>query len=394
MADKDTTMLVKALMDYTGWMRSREPAAEGGSTGGYPRVLTDFLIFAIKGNIAWKDMFTFGTLKAFEKYSGFKSASQALVSFSRFLFSEGRIRQPIEIPKPPKASLPDIYEDYLSYRIQRDRISDQHLRQIRRILGIFDEYLRKEQIRLSSLKMEHLDAFMAAFKVAPVTRRLYCYCFRGFLKYLYHEKRITGKDLASLLVAPRHVVRAKPPRFLRPDEVKTLFCSLKLSTPVEIRIYAIVHLVYSLGLRPVEISRITLDDVSFGEGKLTLRERKADNPITLPIPEKTLKALAAYVLKARPGKSPSRHLFLSHVFPYKPMKEHYVIQCLSRAMKGAGLSCSGYWLRHTYAQNLLEMGRSIYEIKEMMGHRNIQSTRCYLHIDVKLMRKVLFDEEL
>jgi len=393
-ADKDTTMLLKALMDYRIWMKTREQAGDGGSTGGYPWVLTDFLIFAIKGNIAWKEMFTFATLEAFEKYSGFKSASQALLSFSRFLFIEGRIQQSIEIPKPAKASLPEIYEDYLSYRIQRDRISTHYLRQIRRILGIFDDYLKKEQIRLSSLKIEHLDAFMAAFKVAPVTRRLYCYCLRGFLKYLYHERRITRKDLASLLVGPRHVVQAKPPKFLRPYEVKKLFCSLKLSTPVDIRTYAIVHLVYSLGLRPVEISRITLDDVVFDEGKLTLRERKADNPITLPIPENTLKAIAAYVLKARPRKSPSRHLFLSHVFPYKPMKEHYVIQCLSRAMKGAGLSCSGYWLRHTYAQNLLEMGRSIYEIKEMMGHRNIQSTRCYLHIDVRLMRKVLFDEEL
>jgi site-specific recombinase XerD len=387
-------MLVKALMDYRVWIKSRDQDRAGSSTGGYPWILTDFLIFAIKSNIAWKDMFTFETLKSFEKYSGFKSASHALVSFSRFLFIEGRIQHPIKIPKPPKASLPEIYEDYLSHRKERERLSDHHLRQIGRILGIFDDYLRKEQIRLPSLKIEHLDAFMATFKVAPVTRRLYLYCLRGFLKYLYHEKRITRKDLASLLVAPRHVVRAKPPKFLRPDEVKKFFCSLKLSTPVDIRTYAIVHLVYSLGLRPVEISRITLDDVAFDEGRLTLRERKADNPITLPIPEKTLKAIAAYVLKARPQNSPCRHLFLSHVFPYKPMKEHYVIQCLSRAMKGAGLSCSGYWLRHTYAQNLLEMGRSIYEIKEMMGHRNIQSTRCYLHIDVRMMRKVLFDEEL
>jgi hypothetical protein len=29
-----------------------------------------------------------------------------------------------------------------------------------------------------------------------------------------------------------------------------------------------------------------------------------------------------------------------------------------------------------------------------MGHHNIQSTQRYLHINVELMRKVLFDEEL
>jgi integrase/recombinase XerD len=71
-----------------------------------------------------------------------------------------------------------------------------------------------------------------------------------------------------------------------------------------------------------------------------------------------------------------------------------VCLCISKAMKRAGLSSSAYWLRHTYAQNLLHMGRSIYEIKEMLGHDTIHSTQKYLSIHVDLMRKVLFHETL
>ena len=63
-------------------------------------------------------------------------------------------------------------------------------------------------------------------------------------------------------------------------------------------------------------------------------------------------------------------------------------------MKKAGLPSSGYWLRHTYAQNLLETGGSIYEIKEMLGHQSIQSSRRYIYIHTELMRKVLFNETL
>jgi len=51
-----------------------------------------------------------------------------------------------------------------------------------------------------------------------------------------------------------------------------------------------------------------------------------------------------------------------------------------------------YWLRHSYAQNLLESGASIYEIKEMMGHKSIDSTRKYLSIHITLMREVILDE--
>jgi site-specific recombinase XerD len=71
-----------------------------------------------------------------------------------------------------------------------------------------------------------------------------------------------------------------------------------------------------------------------------------------------------------------------------------VVGYLFRIMKKAGLAASGYWLRHTYAQNLLQMGRSVFEIKEMLGHDNIDSTAVYLHINTELMRKVLFNETL
>jgi site-specific recombinase XerD len=175
--------------------------------------------------------------------------------------------------------------------------------------------------------------------------------------------------------------------------VKKLFASLKLSTPTQIRTYCLMHLAYFLGLRPAEICRITLDDIAFQQRQLTLRERKGGEVITLPLPENTIKAIALYVSQGRP-QGPSRHLFLNHHFPYRPMSSNNAVGCILEAMKQAGLPSSAYWLRHTYAQNLLHMGRSIYEVKEMMGHHNIQSTQRYLHINVELMRKVLFDEEL
>jgi site-specific recombinase XerD len=80
--------------------------------------------------------------------------------------------------------------------------------------------------------------------------------------------------------------------------------------------------------------------------------------------------------------------------PHGPINSQCVSHYISKAIRRTGLPASAYWLRHTYAQNLLQLGRSIYEIKEMLGHENIQSTQRYLHIHTALMRKVLFDEEL
>lgn len=65
---------------------------------------------------------------------------------------------------------------------------------------------------------------------------------------------------------------------------------------------------------------------------------------------------------------------------------------MTAAIRKAGINGTAYWLRHTYSQNLLQSGASLYQIKKMLGHDKIESTKAYLHIDIKLMRKVLFDD--
>jgi site-specific recombinase XerD len=371
-------MLMEAILDYMRWVKSVETQIGHPSNLRYTWILRDFLIYAIHKEMAWKEMFTFQTLKSFQTYSGYKGASRALRALSDYLFTRGRIDQPLGLSKP-KPPLPDLYEHYLLYHAQSLQVCDGYLRQARAVLRSFHEYLERHHLKFPTLDIKSLDTFLAEFKVARSTRKTYRHHLRGFLKYLYHERGILKKDLAPLLVGPPMFDQGKPPKFLRPGEVKKLFESLKLSTPADIRTYAMVHLTYTLGLRPVELTRITFDDLSFSRGELTLPNRKADNPITLPIPHNALKAIAAYVLKARP-KSPNRHIFLNHDFPYRALTSGTVVGYLSRVMRKAGLSSSGYWLRHTYAQNLLQMGRSIYEIKEMLGHQSIQASQRYIHV--------------
>ena len=390
--DKDIRMLIEATLDYLCQIKSDTAYSARRNVGRFVEILTDFLIFAIREEVAWNDMFTFETFIKFRNSSGLKKASHALIGLSGYLHDKGSIPAPLQIPNY-QIQLPDIYEQYLGYLEQARAVSKGAIKGTRRVLASFHDYLEAEKIDLCALKIEHLDLFMVKFKVAPNTRRTYRQHLRGFLRYLYYEKKILKKDLASLLVGAPLFDQVKPPKFLRPQEIEKLFSSLKLSTPTDIRTCAMVYLAYTLGLRPIEISKITLDDISFSDGHLRVPDRKTKNPVVLPLPEITIKAIAVYITTARP-KASFRQLFLTCQNPIRPVNSNTVVYYIGKAMKDAGLSSSAYWLRHTYAQNLLQIGRSIFEIKEMLGHQNIQSSQTYLHIDVKLMRKVLFDETL
>ena len=383
----NNTKLKQAISDYLLWMVSNGYSPK--TVESYESILKHFLTFISCKNIAWRDIFTLKTLNDFQKGRS-KSTAHAVRGLSRYLFQQKRISQSTPVKD---YRLPEIYEAYLAFRGQNSQIAGRQIKWIRRVLVIFNEYIKKYKLHLSSLKIEQVDAFLAEsfMHFAPATCRVYRSMLRGFLTYLYQERNIIKRDLAPLLVGQREYAKAKPPNFLRPGEVQKLFASLKTSTSSDIRTYAMMHLAYTMGLRPKEISRISLDDIAFSTQQLTVTDRKGNNPVELPMPEHTLKAIAAYVIGVRP-KSEHRTVFLTLRPPFRPMSSNVVGYHITKAMRKLGLVSSAYWLRHTYAQNLLEAGASIFEIKEMLGHDKIESTKLYLHVHIKLMRKVLFDE--
>lgn len=390
MATANNTSIKQAINDYLVWMISNGYSFQ--TAGTYEQILKRFSAFINRRKIAWDDIFTLDTLEAFQSNRKRTSASAAIKGLSRYLFEHQKIPGPIV---KDEKFLPEVYEAYLQYYAQSRQAGSSQMATIKRVLAAFNAYLQSVNIKLSAIKIEHIDTFLADFNKphAPGTRRLYRSCFRGFLSYLYQQRGILHRDLAQLVTGAPMFAKSKPPQFLRPHEVRQLFDSLKFSSDRDLRDYAMVHLGYYLGLRPQEISLITLDDIAFEKAEVTLRNRKNNREIILPVPEKALKAIAAYTIGGR-AESQHRNLFISLTAPYGPIKPATVSYYISTCMRKAGLTATAYWLRHTYAQNLLEAGVSIFEIKEMLGHDSIESSRKYLHVHVKLMREVLLDETI
>jgi integrase/recombinase XerD len=387
MTDSPALTLKQVIDECLQWMIFSGYTLE--TYNNYRSELNTFLCFIIRKQIHWDDIFTLDTLKDFQKS---RKAAPAVKRLFRYLFEQKRIRQSID---PPQQRLPDLYENYLSYYHQTRQVPSIRLTHIRKVLCAFHDYLERHNIKPASIRIEQIDAFLAEFFTAfsPNTRQTYRFYLREFLKYLYYPAGIIDKDIAPLAVGPRQFAKSMPPKFFRPHEIQRLFDSFDLSSAKDLRNYVMVHLSYGLGLRPDEISLITLDDISFTQSELILTTRKNDRPAKLPIPENIIKAIAAYIVGSRP-KSSHRQLFLNLKAPYRPILSGSVSQHITECIRKAGLPGTAYWLRHTYAQNLLEAGVSIYEIKEMLGHDYIDSTEKYLHVHMKLMRRVLFDEEL
>jgi len=380
-------MLKQATEDYLLWMIDKGYCEDTWKRKEY--TLRCFSAYIKKHQISWKNIFTSSTVDAFIKqHTSHRYARQATEGLWRYLLAKGIInRQLIQ-----KEALPCIYEDYLIY--YGAKVTPNQVKSARRILIALNDYLLEHNIALSTISITDVDKFLAEY-TATFNLKVRCnnrHNLMGFLRYLY-AREILKRDLASLLKGARIFAFSKPPKFLRNHEIEKLL-SIKPKTAWEIRAYAMLNLAISLGLRSKEISLITLDDISFEKAEIRLTDRKNTTPIVLPLSLETLKAIAAYIVSVRNNKTDNRTLFIGFIAPYEPLCSAVISRNISKCVRCVNPSASAYWLRHTYAQRLLEKGASIFEIKEMLGHETIQTTKKYLHIHTELMREVLFNETL
>lgn len=392
MNHKDSERLSLAVEQYL--LQRIEQGYPDTHINSQDKILQEFQAFTEKRVKGWSAIFTLEMLQEFMHAGNDSSRRQGAVrGLAKFLYSQKQISQPI--PRKSRPKLPEIFEDYLHYCTTVRYDTKKMVEHIRRILEAFHHYLKPNNLKFSGITIEQIDAFDQEYNVpyARQSQKLNRNCFRGFLRYLYHDRHVIKRDFAALLEVPRMYHQAKPPCFLRPGEIQQLFESMTNTTPSGLRTYAMVHIAYTMGLRPQEISRLTLDDIAFGKAEMCVRYRKAGSPVTMPIPQKTLKAIAAYLVGGRP-ENDCRELFLQCHRPFMPVKSWNVCSAIKSCMRKAGLpeEATTYWLRHSHAQHLLEAGASIFEIKEMLGHEDIEATNTYLHIHLKLMGRVILGE--
>lgn len=262
------------------------------------KIFQDFRLFVERQSKKWDEIFTLEILKEFMQQGDSNERRRAVRGLAKFLYQQKQISQPI--PLKSRQKLPEIFEDYLHYCAMARYDTEKTVQHTRRVLEAFYHYLNRHNLNLSTITIEQIDAFNQEYNAAYARRsqKFNRSCLKLFLKYLYHERHVLKRDFAALLKVPRIFHRTKPPCFLRTDEIQQLFDNMTLSTPTDLRAYAMVHIAYTMGLRPQEISRLTLDDIQFTKAEMHVKYRKAGFPVTMPIPLKTLKAITVYLVGA------------------------------------------------------------------------------------------------
>lgn len=138
-------------------------------------------------------------------------------------------------------------------------------------------------------------------------------------------------------------------------------------------VYDLIILFLDTGARHSEITTLTWERIDFENRTINLWRPKVRNESILFMTSRVYE-----VLSRRKQTSQSVFLFTSKDGSARRSLTHV----FQRAFKRAGLEgCSAHTLRHTHATRLIQNGLNLYEVKELLGHAQLQTTMRYAHIE-------------
>lgn len=287
-------------------------------------------------------------------------------------------------------------ESFLEMMLAERASAANSVESYRRDLEGLSDFLRTRKTTLATAERSDIHAYLADLEkrgYAPRTSARKLSCFRQFYHFLYGEK-IRADDPAALIDSPRK--GRSLPKVMSEGEVETLLRTAHAgNTPEQVRMAAMLEVLYASGLRVSELIALKLSAILRGRtiahptvadvAEYLIVKGKGGKERFVPLNPSAREAVAAYI-EIRPhflGEGDSS----PWLFPSNSKEGYLTRQRFGQLLKAlaveAGLDfrkISPHTLRHSFATHLLGGGADLRVIQELLGHSDISTTQVYTHV--------------
>ncbi|MBC8458159.1 MAG: tyrosine-type recombinase/integrase [Deltaproteobacteria bacterium] len=204
------------------------------------------------------------------------------------------------------------------------------------------------------------------------------------IRFMYPEKR---KIAERIIHIPQKRAQKQLIGFLYPDEIFKVFQAVSLTNKDGFRDYTLLHLLYDSGARASEVATLNIDYFNPQQHSLAIRG-KGNRFRLITLEPKTTQLVKHYIQKYRKTPKPlyQQRLFINQRGEeltrhgiYRICKKYLTRTLSPKRLKHINPAHS---LRHSCAVSLLISGEPISNIKNRLGHEDIQSTMTYLQMDL------------
>lgn len=312
--------------------------------------------------------------------------SRDFVAVAAHLFDVMRARHPLgdedNLPTPAERLLEEFDAHLQAVRGLRQSTRERYARDLRSVLVAKFGAGAIDSSRLTVGDVRHWVTARASTCGARTTHA-FVTALRSLFRFLAFRGDAAGA-LLSAVPAVRSYRLSDLPGGLDDAQLASLLDVIDRSSAIGLRTRAMVLCLAVLGLRAGDVAAVRIEDLDWRAGTLRLPAGKGRRISVLPLPPAVGRALAAYLKRGRP-KTTDRHVFVRHYLPVGgALASRDVTHSIRRAMARAGLrlpSTGAHVLRHTAASRMIRAGAKIKEVADVLGHRDIDTTRIYTKVD-------------
>jgi integrase/recombinase XerD len=293
-------------------------------------------------------------------------------------------------PIPKRSPVGRLTDEFSLYLRQERRLASTT---VSRYTELVEDWLSdrfgSQQVNLQRLSTKEIIRYIQrrAPDMARKCAKVMITALRSFLQYARYRGYIE-LDLAASIPPIADWSRRSIPRSLAPEHVRQVLACCNRRTRMGRRDYAILLLLARLGLRGGEVASLTLDDIDWQSGTITVHGKRGRED-ALPLPSDVGRALVDYLKRGRPH-SLNRCVFLRSRAPVASFKDQRSVGTVVRhALKRAGIDSpqkGAHQFRHALASEMLRSGASLGEIGELLRHRHPQTTTIYAKVDLASLR--------
>jgi len=294
-----------------------------------------------------------------------------------------------------EGSIGQLMIDYLAFKISC-RLAKHTLDEYEQHLSRFLRFLKENNVAfIDAVNQLHILKYIKSVdpqkkSLAHISIRV----LRDFFKYLY-SKRVLEIDFSGIMPKDNYKSQAKLPSTYTKQEIETLIATVDRSHAVGKRDYAIILLAARLGLRASDIANLRFENIVWEQNTISLSQYKTKNVIELPLLSEVGNAIIDYLKFGRP-KSEEPFVFIFARYPFNTIQTSVVTQIVQHTFVKTGINIKHkrhgpHALRHSLAGRLLENQTTLPVISEVLGHKNTESTRFYLRIDLTTLRQCMLD---
>jgi len=212
---------------------------------------------------------------------------------------------------------------------------------------------------------------------------------RMLLAWAARTKHLVVNPAADMAL-PR-LPKRLPRAVLSVTEAERVLAQPDLTTALGLRDRAILEVLYSTGLRRMELIGLDLPDLDAERAVVLVREGKGKKDRLVPIGARAIAWVYRYLDAVRPRLVRARDpgaLFLStrgtRIRPTRLTERlhRYVV------VAGVGKPGSVHIFRHTMATLMHDAGADIRDLQEILGHAQLSTTEIYTHVSIERLKAV------